>query len=343
MANSVSFRQQVHGTIAEFLEKEGISCAESNGGLTDLVGALASYREEGVRLHPEVLLCDDLASVLPLVQGREHVEISTEPARAAAFTKALKHCAPLATAGWSIYIERGEGQFKYGLFRTVNLPFSLSLSEGLAGASVGAVLATAMVDGVVELRGGSGASLLVHVSATRASAESAHNLVHRLVEEMVRDIDDSLVRDDVGQLLRRLLGRIARSGHGTLIAVAPKLPTGSKYKECVRLTPPLDLCPRVDAYHASKSGEALAGLVAAETLISGMLNSDGISLFDTKGRVLAYRMFTTPKRSGTAPGGARKRTYLALVDDVGSKLNAAFFLSQDGECQCHRSADVGKD
>lgn len=60
-----------------------------------------------------------------------------------------------------------------------------------------------------------------------------------------------------------------------------------------------------------------------------MFRCDGILVFDTKARVVAYNAFTKLKASNVS-GGARRRAYRALCDKVGKGLKGAFFQSQDG-------------
>jgi len=67
-------------------------------------------------------------------------------------------------------------------------------------------------------------------------------------------------------------------------------------------------------------------------LLSGMLNSDGIILFDNKGRLLGYNCFIKlgSKDKSTGSGGARKRAFAALKGKIGKGVCAAFMQSQDG-------------
>jgi hypothetical protein len=65
-------------------------------------------------------------------------------------------------------------------------------------------------------------------------------------------------------------------------------------------------------------------------LLKGMLNSDGIILFDNKGRLLGYNCFIKSTQSKKVNGGARKRAYSSIKSKVGRGLAAVFMQSQDG-------------
>ncbi len=84
-----------------------------------------------------------------------------------------------------------------------------------------------------------------------------------------------------------------------------------------------------------QDADSLADLEAAEALLDGMLNSDGVVVLGPDGSVLAYRVFLKPtdeeKRTLPERGGGRRRTFELMKARVGKTLRAAFFRSQDGE------------
>lgn len=66
------------------------------------------------------------------------------------------------------------------------------------------------------------------------------------------------------------------------------------------------------------------------SLLKGMFNSDGIVLFDNKGKLLAYNCFVKVTAKAGMVGGARKRAFTTLSQRIGNGLSAAFIQSQDG-------------
>ncbi|NJL26181.1 MAG: hypothetical protein HC902_14175 [Calothrix sp. SM1_5_4] len=66
-------------------------------------------------------------------------------------------------------------------------------------------------------------------------------------------------------------------------------------------------------------------------LISSMLMSDGMTLFDTRGSVLGFRLFVRSTETGPAGGGARLLAFDAMTQLVREgALAGAFYQSQDG-------------
>jgi hypothetical protein len=73
-----------------------------------------------------------------------------------------------------------------------------------------------------------------------------------------------------------------------------------------------------------------AEVEAWSSLIATMLMSDGITWFDTSGRVLGFRIFVRSS-TNTNEGGSRTRAFRVLADMVDKgRLHAAFMQSQDG-------------
>jgi hypothetical protein len=112
-----------------------------------------------------------------------------------------------------------------------------------------------------------------------------------------------------------------------LIAVVKGRTVPAWLKDCVVLEPPLDICTEVVA--VKDDAKAIPDLDALSDLVCGMFCSDGIVIFDTRARVLAYNAFIRAKVTDVE-GGARKRAYQALCLKKGKGLVAVFFQSQDG-------------
>jgi hypothetical protein len=70
-------------------------------------------------------------------------------------------------------------------------------------------------------------------------------------------------------------------------------------------------------------------------LILAMLEMDGVTLFDTRGRILAYHSFVhDPDPHGFAEGfagGARSRAFSGMKRVIGHGLYAVLYKSQDGD------------
>jgi hypothetical protein len=141
----------------------------------------------------------------------------------------------------------------------------------------------------------------------------------------------------------RLLTTAIRGSHGTLIAVisgdAETLPAA--LQDAIALSPPLDLHERhMLHFEEGTTAASVSRLQVASELVSGFIRSDGITVFNSRGKVLGYRAFIhadTPAQPSV--GGARSRAFEAMTSLVGTQLKAAFFRSEDGRMEIQVAAE----
>jgi hypothetical protein len=127
-----------------------------------------------------------------------------------------------------------------------------------------------------------------------------------------------------------------------LLAVVDKNSTIDNHHESLNdgtwIQPAIDLSRKYYEAVNEKSAIALANLQAAESILRGMINSDGVVVFGSSGTILAFRVFMKANECerGMLPekGGGRRRTYELMKVRTGDTLRAALFRSQDGETQC---------
>jgi hypothetical protein len=139
--------------------------------------------------------------------------------------------------------------------------------------------------------------------------------------------------------------------------------------DAVVLSPAIDILAAFEDYRTTNTSDALLELQRTESLLSGLLQSDGIVSLNGSGQVTAYRVFYKPpskdattlpisegsvgamlkgfkslirvpaaRKAPRAPptpaprvtGGARRRAFEGVATLVGSHLKSALFRSQDG-------------
>ncbi len=341
MADRISLRAPLHEAVARFLAGEAMTCEATTEGLAELVVALAHYREEGVPLFPQVLVCEHLDRLLPLLQGQDPVLVGHGPRHGALIAEALKRCAPLAQGGWAVFIERTETEFRYGVFRLSAQPLALTPAEGLLTEREGALSAVLIVqvaESVIELRGSSGQALEIHLNAGHPETEvSPRDAILTLAAAVTQNLGDD-IREPALRYMRNALNRILQRSHGALVAVVGSLAeAGPIIANRVALTPPLDLPRRLKDFIDTPGVEELSALNGTATLLAGMLASDGVTVLGRDAKILAYRAFLPlPEGGRPLPGGARRWTFDTLCGDGAVGIHAAFYQSQDGRRACKR-------
>lgn len=341
---TISFRAQLKGTISDFLKKERMTCPHTEEGLLELVVSLSNYTEEGHALFPEVVICDDLPTTISLLQCSDALLVGTGTRTLSTFSHALKKCAPLARAGWVVYVLRQEKDIEYGVFRAPPSPTALdirdtvlSLSKEKRGPQL--IYASQLAEKVVELVGAKSGVMHIHLSATPDDSPPPRDAIDGMVRTACADIDVS-EKEQVESYMRTTLSNALRQGHGALIGV---LKSGSDPKgvstDGVHFPQPISLTDLVKAHEKNGSGQTLGSLTAYAGLLTGMLGSDGIVLIDSQARLVGYNLFvkssTEDKAPGELLGGARRRAFKALQELVtAGKLEACFIRSSDGATEC---------
>lgn len=128
-----------------------------------------------------------------------------------------------------------------------------------------------------------------------------------------------------------------KAGHGNLIGVVEDDSDAieqikTELHDGIYLHEPIDIVELVEQAEAEKTNESSIRLTAHTSLVSSMLNHDGITLFTTKGRLIGYHLFIKSKpevqeAEGEVVGGARSRAFEAMK---GLNLKACLYKSQDG-------------
>ena len=338
---SISFRSQLSGDILEFCTSENVTCALTIEAIVQVVSSLADYREEGLSLYPDVFICSDINRMCSMIQGGEFIKIGNGPISEETVKQALKKCAMLSINSWAIFFERDDTQMRYGLFSYCKLPLSLNPAEILipGDASFPIIAAFQLAYDVVELRGSAGHRLQIQLAPVRPRSPSPLMALDALANVIALDApaDSS---ESIRAFFNRALNDIVRQTHGTLVAVVSKnrkMPPRTM-RDGVILSPPFSITEKIRRYRNIKNDENMALLLSTESLIKGMLMTDGITLFRSDGSIMAYNIFIKGlgqfEFSGYIMGGSRRRTFERLAAMVPNQLKAAFIRSHDGHMEC---------
>jgi hypothetical protein len=337
----LSFRSEVVQRVRAFAaavvpSRLGDALAEA---LADLIDSLHSYTEEGRRLYPEIIVTPSLTSSLSPIPYRRTIPIGEAPPNEV-FRRALKRCAPLAGNGWVLYVEIAEeGDARYGLASATSSELSPTLFSQLVGdpalASAGAtpvLYVRPMGVRRVELRTPTDRMV---VSLSLDGDLGSGGELQRFADEVTKDVaaDKRVIATD---FVRRLLEEATRESHGCIAAVVSDdadsiegvkthLPDGAY------LPDPIDLLTLMQQYNEDRGPLTSVALRTTAALVKGMIAQDGITIFSSGCRVVAFNVFV-PNPGASVVGGARKRAFQALRLIPGVKC--ALALSHDGAVSC---------
>lgn len=341
-----SIRTPLQGELIDFVSSSGFDCAYLAGFVRDLVCLLGSYREEDVPLFPEIYVLSGTDAISSLAPGTRRIKIGQKPLEDNAAAAVLKNCANLAINGWSIYAAKirhdaATPQIEYGLFRAQKHSYAVSVEESMTSpGAVPAILIRNRGHFVVEVKNASNATFTASFTSAPAARPPLLNDIIRFSSAICSALSGDSA-SQFSQYANRLLLELLQHCHGTLLAatVAPEGGTcPEELRDGVWLTPSLNLAEAYNEAISARDAESLATLQSYESLLEGMIGSDGVVVFSTNGHLLGYRIFLKPtdeeKKNAPDKGGGRRRTYELMKGRLGTSLKAAFFRSQDGATEC---------
>jgi len=341
-----SIREELLGALHGFCSDAGFQAMRTNQVLADLVFHLSEYREEEVPLYPNLYLTEGGNEVFSAIApAGERVSIGNCDIASSA-SKVLKECATLANDGWAIYLEMGSGSAEYGLFRTSDLPISVSAMELLRDPEQElepVVVIRNCAARCVEMIDGRGNHLELSLTSAPPSDKPVSSQLKELAVSVTRDVVDP--NQATLPYIERLLGDICQRSHGTIIAVLPTSdePLPPEFGDGVTFLEPIDIGKSLSELHENRSAEALSRLHSHESLLKGMISSDGITILSTDAKVYAFRVFVKPTSEESQRmegldirGGARTRAFELLRLRLGNPLEAVFLRSQDGKTDFFR-------
>lgn len=334
---TITLRSYLTGSLNDLVESANLGELGKNSLVCELVALFVDYEEEGAPLFLDVFLTDDLAGLTAAIPASACLRLGTASCDEGGIRRAVKKAAPLVRGCWKMFITLTGGNIEFGLFRDsghpLNVPLDLALVPGGAGGPK-YIRVTKLAHETVRASTHAGTATVVNFTNAKSSTSGDQSSLSDLCEVICSDLKGNLA-GSTRTYLESLLSNALRASHGALIAVTKgRLP--KFLSDCTRTDPKIRLSDAIEA--VLKDAAAIPQLSAAESIIFGMLASDGIVIFDTKANVVAYNAFIR-LRASSVSGGARQRAFIALCERVGKGIVAAYFLSQDGSSELRKEQE----
>ena len=329
---NITFRTQLLGGITDFCTETALSGATPEV-LVDLVVRLVRYQEEGVKMNPQVYLTDNIDLLISMLPEGEKRPLSVTTADPDGIEEMLKICAPLATGEWRIFGQPSQEGMAFGVFRGSGNPISVGVDDVVLTEQDDVIVVKAhqVAEECVQISSSKGISHHIFFNHRREQSPPPLQHIDDLVQSMLRRLPASEKEAVLGFLTRKLIAALSKS-HGCILAVtnmrrAPKVLS----HDAVLLEDPIDFPGIVRQMKKEGPGGMMPQVIERNAeLLEGMICSDGITLFDERGRVLGYRCFVRVPQARRVIGGARRRAFATLQSCVGRGISAAFMQSQDG-------------
>ena len=330
MLKNITFRTQLLGGVSEFCTESMLKTFANPIHLVELIVLLARYKEEGQSLCPKVYVTNDIQRIRSMLPDSESISIGRCQIDIQSMKIALKKCAPLANSGWMIYLNENGPEVEYGLFKGSSNPISVLVDDVILtpADSFYVVKAFQVADDCVEVRSNCNGFHYVFLNHRKEDSTPPLKYLDDLVDAITSNLEDA-DQGPTKSFLRRLLFESLRLSHGCIIAVSGmKKPPKFLSEDAVILKEPIDFAKLVQLLRSKSIDQSY--LESKGHLLKGMLNSDGIILFDSNSRLLGYNCFVKVQNKDQIIGGARKRAFAAVKSKIGKGVSAVFMQSQDG-------------
>jgi len=336
----VSIRPLLLGESVVFLGQENMNCLITQDGLVELISQLVYYKEEGKSLHPEIYIFDEMHMVQKVLPLSQFCTIGEGAKTKETMLIALKKCAPLTEGGWAIYILRKVDTFQYGVFKAGSTILSVSISETLIDAGTDelkAILIHQVAERLIEVKGVTADSLIISFGSQDGSRKSPLENQEKFINAILKDVKPDL-KEQAKNFFKKLFLEVLQKGHGTLACVinSKKKELPKKLSDGITLPVKIDVVKTISDLLEQNDLQANSVLEGQFSLISGMMQSDGITVFKSNGTVVAYNVFVKhPEKvlKTSTSGGARSRTFITISELIGSGIEAAYLQSQDGNIE----------
>jgi hypothetical protein len=330
MPNNITFRTHLLGSVTEFCQNSDLATLQKSLNLVDLIVRLARYQEEGLKLFPKVYLTNNIAEIISMLPDSESLKIGVSENNSEGIMLSLKKCAPMANGGWLVYINEMADNIEYGLFKGSSNPTAVLVDDVIMTPNehLNIVKVFQVADDCVEIRANNGNFHYVFLNHRREDDPPPLQHLDSLVESITAGVKINN-RPSVSSYLKRVLYESLIKTSGCIIAVTnmkrvPKVLSN----DGIILEDPIDFEQLIADFKKDVISQSL--IDSKSHILSGMLNSDGIVLFDNRARILGYNIFVAISNDASALGGARRRAFDNLKRIIDRGLCAIFMQSHDG-------------
>lgn len=338
MSAILSSREECLSAIIEVLTEEGFPSTEIHvNGIIDIIDQISDYYEEGCKLYPEVLIVKSRDMILSY-PGR-HFRLYCGEIALHQFKQAMKLCAPVAVDNWNIYIIlQDDNTIEYGLISTEEKETSLSLRTI-------ALRQAEDDDHLLYIRNVGGKNVeiarkkdYILISLTLQDYISTQDVnISELAESIVSDVQDN---EDAKRFILKVILDALNEGHGNLIAVCKEQDLDAVLAYMTggaKLCPFINIPMLLEADKVDGTNKTSVEIKSNVSVIKHILNHDGITVFSTEGKVLAFHYIIDNSKAINTDivGGARTKAYEAMKQIP--ELQTVFFKSQEGITKIHNN------
>ena len=313
--------------------------------LINFVSRMCFYEEEGAKLRPTILFTNKMETLIKSV-GNTIKQVIFEDENENMFRSRMKALTPFSSHKWNIYVQlNSNGSVEYGIYRSLNsikehnFNTNLFLNEELKARSnsVFAFLIESISSSNILFRNLKGEDMNLNFSLENRKLLDFNEEVKEFVDASFSKLKTTKKKlNELKILYQNTFKNCFRQIHGCICVVVDKdYVDNGFFGDGIWLSHPIELSKlfmQSTSYSETK-------LESYSELFMDMLNYDGITIVDNKGRIRAYNVFVESDsgKESNIVGGARKRAAFTVINSKVKKIVGVYFQSQEGEIFYNRN------
>ena len=305
------------------------------------ISKICVYEEEENKIRPRLIIGTNIIdSAIKQVPRHYWLQTRKGAKNGTDIDFALKCLVPFCNNGWIAYIDLKPDCLCYGLLRAFTGPQGLSATELLFQQNpseyslidYNLVEISVLSNFEMKFEGLRRNVLSVDFRFLNYGSSQQDRHFLNMAEDIISNIESADDKAILRKIFLNVLSLIPHRVHGTIVVVVKSDYGNVKnlLADGIWLDKPIDLANKeleADLTDAL-SNELFYGLAG---LLIGMMNIDGMTIIDNKGKIIAYHVFLSQNDGETqVSGGARRRAALSLIKEEHTDIIGVYFLSQDG-------------
>lgn len=345
MVDSINFETGNEGIQQFILEEYPNFPLKLSAQLINLCSTLGSYEEEGVKLRPNILFTNKIDSLIKSIKNSYKLKVFEE-ATESTFRTCMKSLITFSAHSWNIYVQlNNDGTYEYGLYRSFNsvrehsFNTNLFLSEDIKEKTdtIFAFLIQSISVTSIMFKSLKGKILDINFSLESKKSLDFKEEINEFVDASFSKLHTTNKKlNDIKTLYQNIFENVFKNIHGCICVVVDKdYVDNGFFADGIWLSKPIEFSKLFT--QASSADETK--LLAFSELFMDMLNYDGITIVDNKGRIRAYNVFVESdvNKDINILGGARKRAAFTVINSRVKKIVGVYFQSQEGEIFYNRN------
>jgi len=303
---------------------------------------MVNYEEEGKVYRPRLLFTNNIDTVVKSLPHPSKIELFCDE-NEHMFASRLKALVPFTEHDWCIYVNTGEENVTYGIFRNINSIKEEGLEDIIFRSNylrdradkVFGIYAYAENSWAITMKSIKGNDISINFALDIKVVNDWDGEINAFVDASFSKLRASSKKAlEIKTMYKNIFKNVLRNIDGTICVVVdqdyPDSPQRDDFlDDGIWLREPISF----SKLYIQGQHNVEPKLSAISNVFMSMLDFDGITVVDNAGNILAYNVFVEAnlRTAGSVMGGARKRAAYTIINSRKKLIIGVYFQSHDGE------------